>query len=297
MAVAEQVDPAPLATGDVEPMATVPEVEVTSANSTPSLGANKALAPEPKSSDAHSEVETASTSGSSTSDAGADADSEEDDSDDAKRDTSAVSSKANSSLQPDPKSSVATSPAQSVESVQSKPKKPPKSERYVARRAHKRYLIADLPPILIMHFNRFQHSKPSLLAQSIGNPLFTSLRKIDDFVSFPSVLDMSPFLAPAGKAPKIGQRSSDSSTAMSTEKDDNTTDGPAATTDQQPQSSKARRRSSTLVPNAPPPEADPRLSQCNYRLVAVVSHTGSMASGKLFPTAADDHLLTLTLLV
>lgn len=176
------------------------------------------------------------------------------------------------------KASLDTTPSQSANSsIPATPRKPPKSERHIPRKAHKRYLIDQLPKVLIMHFNRFQQTKPSMLAASLGGPFFNSLRKIDDFVSFSHTIDMSPFLAPAGPAPKIGKPLPESN--MSTERDTQSENPHAPSSAQQPQTSgRARKRSSTIVPETPL-EADPRLSQCNYRLVAVVVHSGSMAGG------------------
>ncbi|KAK4050070.1 hypothetical protein OIV83_003640 [Microbotryomycetes sp. JL201] len=77
-------------------------------------------------------------------------------------------------------------------------KAPPKA-RYILRKAHKRYLISapDLPPVLVIHLKRFQQTNKSSL---FGAP-FTSLKKRDDALTFPQELDLSPFLAPTGKAP------------------------------------------------------------------------------------------------
>lgn len=79
-------------------------------------------------------------------------------------------------------------------------KAPPKSQRQILRRAHKRYLIspAELPPVLVIHLKRFmQTSKSSLFGSA-----FVNLKKRDDPVSFPKEMDLAPFLAPRGKPPK-----------------------------------------------------------------------------------------------
>lgn len=66
----------------------------------------------------------------------------------------------------------------------------PRSQQYVHRRALKRYLIATPPPVLVIHLKRFQQ------VAGAGTLLFGSLRKLDDFVAFPEVLDIAPFVAP-----------------------------------------------------------------------------------------------------
>lgn len=175
------------------------------------------------------------------------------------------------------------SASQSVSSVPQTLQKPSKSERYLPRKAHKRYLIDQLPEILIMHFNRFQQTRPGVLAASIGSFSFNSLRKIDEFVSFPETIDMSPFLAPAGPAPKIGKPLDEPTEkqAPSEEAED------AANSPQARDSGRTRKRSSTLIP-AKALEADPRLTKCNYRLVAIVVHSGSMAGGEFLSFVQED---------
>ncbi|KAF8755426.1 Ubiquitin carboxyl-terminal hydrolase [Rhizoctonia solani] len=66
----------------------------------------------------------------------------------------------------------------------------PRSQQYIHRRALKRYLIATPPPVLVIHLKRFHQ------VAGAGSLLFGSLRKLDDFVAFPEVLDIAPFVAP-----------------------------------------------------------------------------------------------------
>ncbi|KAG9121260.1 hypothetical protein FRC07_002858 [Ceratobasidium sp. 392] len=66
----------------------------------------------------------------------------------------------------------------------------PRSQQYIHRRALKRYLIATPPPVLVIHLKRFQQ------VAGAGTLLFGNLRKLDDFVAFPEVLDIAPFVAP-----------------------------------------------------------------------------------------------------
>lgn len=78
---------------------------------------------------------------------------------------------------------------------------PPKSDRHMMRRAHKRYLLSalDLPPVLVLHLKRFQQTSKSLFGSA-----FVNLKKRDDEVSFPLEMDMAPFLAPTEKPPQRG---------------------------------------------------------------------------------------------
>lgn len=69
--------------------------------------------------------------------------------------------------------------------------KVPRSKQVVMRRFYKRYLIADPPLILVVHLKRFQQtSKTPFMSFSAG------FKKLDDYVTFPEYLDITPFLAP-----------------------------------------------------------------------------------------------------
>ncbi|KZO92038.1 peptidase C19, ubiquitin carboxyl-terminal hydrolase 2 [Calocera viscosa TUFC12733] len=72
------------------------------------------------------------------------------------------------------------------------PSKPriPRSQQVIHRRALKRYLISSAPPILVIHLKRFEQLTKS------STPFFGNLKKIEDFISFPEMLDMGPFMAP-----------------------------------------------------------------------------------------------------
>ena len=69
-----------------------------------------------------------------------------------------------------------------------------KSTHYVLRRAFKRYMIARAPPVLVFHFKRFR--LPSKSSGTYGAS-FASLKKSDEFISFPEMLDLGPFIAPS----------------------------------------------------------------------------------------------------
>ncbi|KAG0258024.1 Ubiquitin carboxyl-terminal hydrolase 16 [Actinomortierella ambigua] len=67
---------------------------------------------------------------------------------------------------------------------ESKPKAP--EPKYLMRKAYKRYLVATLPPTLVLHLKRFE----------TAGSRFGMMRKIDDHVEIPEELDMSPFCIP-----------------------------------------------------------------------------------------------------
>ncbi|KAK0204188.1 hypothetical protein DFS33DRAFT_1475633 [Desarmillaria ectypa] len=68
-------------------------------------------------------------------------------------------------------------------------KKKPKP--VIMRPAYKRYLIATPPPVLVVHLKRFQQiSKMTMISFSNG------FKKLEDYVTFPEILDLTPFLAP-----------------------------------------------------------------------------------------------------
>lgn len=75
-----------------------------------------------------------------------------------------------------------------------------KSTHYVLRRAFKRYMIARAPPVLVFHFKRFRLPSKSATAYATS---FASLKKSDEFISFPDLLDLSPFIAPSRSDYKI----------------------------------------------------------------------------------------------
>ncbi|GAA5988749.1 hypothetical protein JCM10908_006155 [Rhodotorula pacifica] len=100
-----------------------------------------------------------------------------------------------------PSSAAAVANGSGMTSSASLTKPPPRKQRHILRRAHKRYLIspADLPPVLVVHLKRFmQTSKSSLFGSA-----FVNLKKRDDPVSFPKEMDLTPFLAPSGKPPRL----------------------------------------------------------------------------------------------
>lgn len=148
------------------------------------------------------------------------------------------------------------------------PALPPRSQRFVPRRAHKRYLISSLPPILVFHLKRFQQTSKSLFSS------FGDLKKLDDKVTFPLYLDMAPFMAPpplipsepsaVEKALGHGVKSGDESDYHSS------ASGKKSRTGGESSSKSWFRRSA--------PTNEMR-SNCIYRLYAVIVHKGSMGSG------------------
>lgn len=70
------------------------------------------------------------------------------------------------------------------------PSGPKRSAQSLPRRALKRYLIASAPPVLIFHLKRFQATGRGFVSGLAG------FKKIDDQVTFPEYLDITPWLAP-----------------------------------------------------------------------------------------------------
>lgn len=67
----------------------------------------------------------------------------------------------------------------------------PRAKQVVMRKMYKRYLISTPPPVLVIHLKRFQQmAKVHTISLSGG------FKKLDDFVAFPEMLDLAPFLAP-----------------------------------------------------------------------------------------------------
>ncbi|KAG0088355.1 Ubiquitin carboxyl-terminal hydrolase 16 [Podila epicladia] len=62
----------------------------------------------------------------------------------------------------------------------------PEEEKFIFRKAYKRYLVSSLPPTLVLHLKRFEQS---------GR--FGQMRKIEDHVEIPEELDMGPYFMPA----------------------------------------------------------------------------------------------------
>lgn len=73
------------------------------------------------------------------------------------------------------------------------PAKVSKSKQVILRRVYKRYLIADAPPILVVHLKRFQQTSKTYSVTFSGA---SGVKKLDEYVSFPEFLDIGPFLAP-----------------------------------------------------------------------------------------------------
>ena len=86
---------------------------------------------------------------------------------------------------------ILSSPNSLPQPLGSEKPKIPRSKQVVMRRFYKRYLIADPPLILVVHLKRFQQtSKTPFMSFSAG------FKKLDDYVTFPECLDITPFLAP-----------------------------------------------------------------------------------------------------
>lgn len=125
---------------------------------------------------------------------------------------------------------------------QGAPRKPPRKKEVVFRRAYKRYLIKSPPPVLVIHLKRFhQVGKSPLQLQFSSN-----FKKLDDAVSFPEYLDLSPFLLPKKEDYDIPKTNHGLGLIGITEKEE--------------KSEKSETDS----------------ERCMYRLYAVVEHIGNM---------------------
>lgn len=77
-----------------------------------------------------------------------------------------------------------------------------KSKQVILRRVYKRYLIADAPPILVVHLKRFQQTSKTYSMSFSGA---SGVKKLDEYVAFPEFLDIGPFLAPRREDFKSGE--------------------------------------------------------------------------------------------
>ncbi|KAG6853233.1 hypothetical protein C0991_005820 [Blastosporella zonata] len=76
-----------------------------------------------------------------------------------------------------------------------------KPKPVIMRAAYKRYLIGTPPPVLVIHLKRFQQiNKTNILSFSHG------FKKLDDFVTFPEFLDLTPYLAPRKEDFGLGKK-------------------------------------------------------------------------------------------
>lgn len=127
---------------------------------------------------------------------------------------------------------------------------PKKPKQVIMRPAYKRYLIATPPPVLVIHLKRFQQlSKTPFMSFSHG------FRKLEDYVTFPEILDLTPFLAPKKEDFGLGKKKKGKEKAK--DKDE---------------SHKDKEKSSESNGTGKTPE------KCIYRLYAVVVHIGNMVS-------------------
>lgn len=149
---------------------------------------------------------------------------------------------------------------------------PPKAERFILRRAHKRYLIDTLPKVLVLHLKRFQQTRSTgLFGTSVGASSFSTLKKLEDFVSFPTTLDMAPFLAP-----KLRPGSRKARPWQWLPPHEPKPPPKPANPPRRPDNARNHSWLSWLHQHA---REDGELPQTRYRLKAVVAHSGSMSNG------------------
>ena len=87
----------------------------------------------------------------------------------------------------------ATTETEKNEEGKEEAKIPKKPKPVIMRPAYKRYLIAAPPPVLVIHLKRFQQTDKTPLISF--TPTY-GFKKLDDYVTFPEYLDLTPFLAP-----------------------------------------------------------------------------------------------------
>ncbi|GAA5843435.1 hypothetical protein JCM9279_002102 [Rhodotorula babjevae] len=164
-------------------------------------------------------------------------------------------------------------------------KPPPKKQRHILRRAHKRYLISsdDLPPVLVIHLKRFmQTSKSSLFGAA-----FVNLKKRDDPVSFPREMDLTPFLAPPGRPPRVNPNAFGSAPAPAPapapgaeiSKRSSWRSGLRHAHHPEPASASSSSSSQVEAEVEAPLELEKTAHNARYRLYAVVVHHGSLDTG------------------
>lgn len=142
-----------------------------------------------------------------------------------------------------------------------------RSSHSLQRRALKRFLIAETPKVLVFHFKRFQ-------ATGRGFGSFTSsFRKIDDYVSFPEYLDVSPWLAPPREEyDRHGHLKRSSDPRVLGRRDEHLPVDSEKKTHRWTWHS--RRHENDSLAKTAEQSGNPR-----YRLYAVVVHQGSMSGG------------------
>lgn len=92
----------------------------------------------------------------------------------------------NASISSDAKTSAASVKSPSIRRPTST-RKSTRRAKYVLQKAYRRYLLAELPRVLVIHFKRFEQTTRGI---------FGSLKKADDFVKFPEMLDVESFMVP-----------------------------------------------------------------------------------------------------
>ncbi|KAF9041248.1 hypothetical protein BJ165DRAFT_1487950 [Panaeolus papilionaceus] len=138
---------------------------------------------------------------------------------------------------PPPVTASASQEPQKAPVVSALVKKSSKPKPTIMRPAFKRYLIATPPPVLVVHLKRFQQTSRTAFSFSHG------FKKLDDYVSFPEYLDLSPFLAPKKEDYGLGKK-------------------------------KLKERAKDKEK-----AKDEKYKKCMYRLYAVVVHIGNMLGG------------------
>ncbi|PFH47742.1 hypothetical protein AMATHDRAFT_50064 [Amanita thiersii Skay4041] len=146
--------------------------------------------------------------------------------------------------------------------VKKSSRSPKQPKPVMMRPAYKRYLIATPPPVLVVHLKRFQQTNKTpwlSLTQTYG------FKKLEDYVSFPEYLDLTPFLAPKREDFQDGKKAKSL----------------------RYKNYKAEGNTSVLPFQR---KSQVKGERCMYRLYAVVVHFGNMLGGHYTAyTALPDH--------
>jgi ubiquitin C-terminal hydrolase len=124
--------------------------------------------------------------------------------------------------------------------------------------AHKRFLIQRAPPVLVLHLKRFHQNETGQVA------------KLDQFLSYPEVLDLTPFCSASVLTPPDAAAAAAATTSM-------TPKGPVAGSTSKlagrvsgdPSMSLCDAQTQRLVPNQP----------VLYQLTGLVVHVGGFQGG------------------
>ncbi|CAG8793450.1 22107_t:CDS:2, partial [Gigaspora rosea] len=170
------------------PMNTSPDDQHSSPETTPESSSKAHLSSETtpeSSSSAHTMMNNAPLLSETTNDLPLDTSDTNDDSNDQAADQLSSTNYTNNDLESSSVNIMMPSAMPKLSNKESQPH----PQKYILRKARKRYLFDSLPPVLVFHLKRFQQ---------VGGRFSVSMKKIDDFVSFEEEIDVRDFIVPPG---------------------------------------------------------------------------------------------------